>query len=65
MNTITNGGSKMEDNESLEKAISYCIENFSTKEATKRIVGFIINDRGITEALTIIKLKRKLNGKDN
>lgn len=38
-------------NQSLEKAISYCIENFSTKEATKRIIDYIKSDRELTEQL--------------
>lgn len=38
-------------NQSLEKAISYCIENFSTKEATKRIIDYIKSDRELNEQL--------------
>lgn len=41
----------MEEYQSLEKAISYCIENFSTKEATKRIVDYIKSDRELTEKI--------------
>lgn len=41
----------MEEYQSLEKAISYCIENFSKKEATKRIVDYIKSDREITEKI--------------
>lgn len=37
--------------QSLEKAISYCIENFSTKEATKRIIDYIKRDRELIEQL--------------
>lgn len=44
-------------NQFLEKALSYCIENFSTKEATKRIMEYIKNDRELTEQLRQYNVK--------
>lgn len=38
-------------NQSLETAISYCIENFSAMEATKRIIDYIKSDRELTKKL--------------
>lgn len=42
-----------EQEETLRKAISYCIELYDNKEATNRIMQFIKDDRSLHLLLTV------------
>ena len=47
----------MEQEESLRKAISYCIQYYDNNEATNRIMEFIKDDRALQTQINAFNIK--------